>query len=177
MKDYRRPTHLRSLPKRIAAYTLYRERDCTEPTWSRPTDFKNHSLPRPIVLVNGAFDLLHRTHMRLLFAARHKAATLVVALDADEKVAREKGEERPILNFLERLSTLSFMPVDTVVEIKNERDMKTLVTNLAPDLRVQGEDYATQPSRFPAIKKLIVREGNLRTSTIISRILDKYAQN
>jgi len=177
MKDYRQPEYLRTLPKRFAAYTLYRERDFTEPSWVRPADLKGVELKRPVVLLNGAFDLLHSTHMRMIFAARHKAATLVLALDSDDRISKAKGPERPILNFIERLTALSYMPVDYCVEITSEQDMQSLIAAVKPDLRCQGEDYIHKPTRFPEVRKLIVREGKLRTSEIIERILTRHAQN
>jgi bifunctional ADP-heptose synthase (sugar kinase/adenylyltransferase) len=148
---------------------LHRESDLREIPMLRPLEAKYLPLPRPVVLINGAFDLLHASHMRLIFAARRKGATVVCALDSDEKVCKAKGPGRPVLNFNERLATLNYMPIDYIVEIHNERDMRTLVSGLRPDLRVQGEEYLGQPSRFAASKSL-VREGALHTSDIISRI-------
>ena len=83
-----------------------------EVPWLWATDFKNLELKRPIVLINGAFDVLHAPHMRLIFAARHKAATLICALDEDEKIRASKGPSRPILTFAERAACLNYMPIE-----------------------------------------------------------------
>jgi len=111
--------------------------------------------------------------MRLIFAARAKAATLVCALDTDEKVAREKGEARPILNFIERASTLNYMPLDIIIPVDNKRDMNTLMAALQPDLRVQGGDYIDIESRYPDVPKMLVRSGTIHTSEIVRRILER----
>lgn len=171
--DYRIPSHLKTLPPHLRNYYFYRERDFREPSWIRPADLKDLDLPRPIVLVNGAFDLLHSTHMRLLFNARNKAATLICALDSDEKIKRDKDERRPILNFIERLTSLNYMPLDYIIQINNKNDMDQVVSTLHPDLRVQGEDYANHKSRYPT-KRMFVREGKIHTSEIIGRVLHKY---
>lgn len=158
-------------------YFLWRERDFREPNWVRPEDFKLLDLPRPVVIVNGAFDLLHSTHMRLIFAARHKAATLIAALDADDKIRREKGPQRPILNFLERLTALNYMPLDFTVEIHNTRDMNDLVKIVQPDLMVKGEEYKERPSRYPHIPRMLVREGKIHTTELIHRIIKRYEES
>src|SRR5579864_2512667 len=118
-------------------YYLYRERTYEDVPWVRPGDFILGTLKSPIVLINGAFDILHAPHMRLIFAARHKAGTLVCALDSDEKIRQEKGPGRPILTFVERAASLNYMPIDIIVEINSRKDMDQLITTLKPDLRVQ----------------------------------------
>jgi len=133
-------------------------------------------LPRPVVLVNGAFDLLHSSHMRLIFAARHKAATLVCALDADAKIAREKGPQRPVMSFIERAAALNYMPLDYLVEINNKGDMDRLIAALQPDLRVRSEAEKGKPSAYPDVRKMYVREGRMHTSYIVNRILRKYGK-
>lgn len=134
----------------------------------RVRDFATLDLPRPIVLVNGAFDVLHSGHMKILFAARQRAKSVVVALDSDARVAR-KGVGHPVQSFIERATTLNYMPVDYVVEIEKDRDMKQLITVLQPDLRVQGWDYRGKESKYPEVAKCFVRAGSMRTSRIIER--------
>ena len=161
-----------SIAQRYQNYSIHREKDFEEPLLVRAeeTSLLVEAMPRPLVLVNGAWDLLHTGHMRLLFAARRKAATLVVGVDSDELVRRQKGHSRPVMSFTERCSALSYMPVDMLVEITSRKDMDLLVRSLKPDLRVQSSEYRNQPSRYPQIPKLFVRNGRVHTSSIISRI-------
>lgn len=163
------------MDKRHRNWFQHREARWEEVPWLRPNQLRGLDLPRPIVLINGSFDLLHRTHMRLIFAARAKAATLICALDTDEKVAKEKGENRPILNFTERATTLNYMPLDYIIPVADKRDMNTLMASLRPDLRVQGMDHADRASRY-STQKMLVREGSVHTTEIIDRILERYAQ-
>lgn len=160
------------LPTRIKNF-LYRETEQRSPLWIRPSEAKYLDIPRPIVLVNGAFDLMHINHIRLINAARHKAATLVCALDSDTKISREKGPERPILTYEERAALLAYMPLDIICEIADDRDMNTLMHGLAPDLRVQGESYRGKSSRY-SVPKMFVRESTLHTTELITRILKAY---
>src|SRR5262249_43912606 len=55
------------------------------------------ALPRPVVLTNGVFDLLHRGHVTYLAQARSLGASLVVAMNSDRSVKLlGKGDDRPI---------------------------------------------------------------------------------
>lgn len=139
--------------------------------WARPEELAYLPLRGPVVLVNGAFDLLHPTHMRLLWAAREAGETVICALDTDEKIAAEKGEGRPILSFPERAAALNYMPINLIVPIGSRADMDLVMKHV--DLRVQGDGYAGKRSRYPAVPKLFVRSSGLHTSTIIERILSR----
>lgn len=160
------------LPRRLKAYNyLFRDghREEDELEWKRVSDFKGLVLPRPVVLVNGSFDLLHSGHMKMIFAARDKAATLICAMDSDLRVRDQKGVGRPILTWIERAVALNYMPLDYLVEIETNKDFKQLIRFLKPDLRVQGGEYQSHTSAFPEIPKMFVRSWGLHTSTIIQR--------
>src|SRR6478609_7363304 len=121
--------------------------DPDEMPWIRVPAMGRIELPRPVVLVNGAFDLLHAGHAKLIFAARDQAKTLVCALDSDDKVSMEKGVGRPIQTYIERATMLGFMPIDVLVEVGSAKEMHRLIAALRPDLRVQGAEYASRPTR------------------------------
>lgn len=160
---------------RFKNYYFHRERQQDDIDWLRPKDFASLTLRSPVVLINGAFDILHAPHMRMIFAARHKAGTLICALDADEKIKREKGNERPILTFAERVACLNYMPIDYLVEIRNKGDMNVLMELVQPDLRVQGADYRDKPSRYNTTK-MLVREGAMHTTELVDRIKERYGK-
>ena len=163
-----RPAYPNELAKRIHNYYIAHENNPEEVEWMRPKEFKGLDLPRPVVLVNGAFDILHSGHMKIIFQARERGLTLVAAIDSDRRVAR-KGPGRPVQTFVERATAMNYMPVDYVVEIDTDRDMGDLMRSLKPDLRVQGWDYRDKDTKFPEVPKCYVREGSMRTSKIIER--------
>lgn len=165
-------------PDRIQNSIYIAERD--ECPWVRPKDFRGIELPRPVVLVNGAYDLLHSGHMKVLFRARRKAGigTVIVALDSDIRCGRKLG--RPIQSFIERATTLSYMPIDYIVEIDSDADMLEVIRGSKVDLRVQGSDYRGKPTKYPWVPRSFVagvgktglRMG-MSTTKLIERICSK----
>lgn len=159
-------------------FSRRRLKEGEELEWVRPEGLPKVELPRPVVLINGAFDLLHSGHMRIIFAAREKAGeegTLVCALDSDGRVGLAKGKGRPVLSFVERASALAYMPIDYLVEISTDGELSRVMGAICPDLRVQGSDYKDHKSKYPNIPKMFVGSGlgAMRTSEIVRRIKEK----
>ena len=48
------------------------------------------------VWTNGCFDVLHRGHIELFKYAKSLGEELIVGIDTDEKVKKDKGKDRPI---------------------------------------------------------------------------------
>src|SRR2546422_9713546 len=66
------------------------------------------ALPKPVVLTNGVFDILHRGHVTYLAQARALGASLVVAANTDASVKRlGKGDDRPLNNCADRMAVLA----------------------------------------------------------------------
>ena len=54
-------------------------------------------LPRPLVMTNGVFDVLHRGHVSLLHHASQLGGSLIVALNSDTSARLlGKGPDRPL---------------------------------------------------------------------------------
>ena len=94
-----------------------------------------------ITLANGCFDLLHVGHVRYLRAAKALGGRLVVAVNSDDSVRALKGDGRPLMPAEERAEILAaFEGVDAVV-IFSEPDVRTLVSEVRPDIQAKGTDY------------------------------------
>lgn len=166
------PPELQDQRHAVKNYFWVRQKPSNELAWVRAQAL-SIDLPRPIVLVNGCFDLLHPGHMKLIFHARDLATprgTLVCAMDSDRLVREVKGPQRPIMNWHERAAYLNYMPIDKLVEVDSLMEFKELIERLEPDLRVQGEDWKNKPTRFPKLRKAFVGGSGFRTSDIIERI-------
>lgn len=100
------------------------------------------ALPRPVVLTNGVFDLLHRGHVTYLAQAREQGASLVVAVNTDASVKRlGKGDERPLNHCEDRMAVLAALAsVDLVVAFDDDTALET-VELARPDIYVKGGDY------------------------------------
>jgi cytidyltransferase-like protein len=160
-------------PPRLRNAFLARNRvpNDQELPWMRVPGLAKLELPHPVVLINGCYDLLHAGHAKLIFAARDKAATLVCGLDGDKRVGEKKGIGRPIQSWIERATMLGFFPLDYLVEIESDNEMRRLVEAIKPDLRVLGIEYKDTPTKFPAVPRMFVTSA-VHTSEIIKRCQD-----
>jgi D-beta-D-heptose 7-phosphate kinase/D-beta-D-heptose 1-phosphate adenosyltransferase len=95
-----------------------------------------------VALANGCFDLLHPGHVALLEAARAQADHLIVALNSDASVRRNKGADRPLLPEAERAEALlALEAVDRVVLYEQDTPAEVIAA-LLPDVLVKGADWA-----------------------------------
>jgi len=102
-------------------------------------------LPKPVVLTNGVFDLLHRGHVTYLAQARALGASLVVAVNTDASVKRlGKGDDRPLNTGADRMAVLAALEsVALVVEFDEDTALE-VVQEARPDIYVKGGDYDMQ---------------------------------
>ena len=54
----------------------------------------------------GVFDLFHVGHLRLLLKAKSLCDKLIVGVDSDDKVRKDKGDRRPINTLEDRITIL-----------------------------------------------------------------------
>ena len=98
------------------------------------------------VFVNGCFDILHRGHVELFSYARGLGERLIVAIDSDEKVRKDKGPARPINNLVDRKYVLSKLKdIDEVLEFYSPAGLEDLIRDLKPDIMVVGGDWKGKP--------------------------------
>ena len=102
-----------------------------------------------IVFANGCFDLLHVGHVRYLEAARGLGDVLVVGVNSDAEVRRQKGEGRPAVPERERAETVAGLRAVDYVTIFHEPTVTELLLALRPDVHAKGTDYTeeTVPER------------------------------
>jgi rfaE bifunctional protein nucleotidyltransferase chain/domain len=100
------------------------------------------ALPKPVVLTNGVFDILHRGHVTYLAQARELGASLVVAVNTDASVKRlGKGDDRPLNTMADRMAVLAALEaVSLVVEFDEDTALET-VQEARPEIYAKGGDY------------------------------------
>lgn len=100
------------------------------------------ALPKPVVLTNGVFDILHRGHVTYLAQARELGGSLVVAANTDASVKRlGKGDDRPHNTLADRMAVLAALEsVSLVVEFDEDTALE-VVLEAKPEVYAKGGDY------------------------------------
>ena len=97
---------------------------------------------RNFVLVTGAFDVVHLGHIRMLkYAANIDNEALIVMIDSDERIRKQKGPSRPFNCFSDREEFLHAIEgIDYVQPISNDEDIILTCKQFRP-IRVVGGDW------------------------------------
>ena len=135
---------------------------------------------RRIVFTNGVFDLLHPGHVRYLQEARRLGDMLIVGLNADDSVRRNKGPGRPITPEHERAEVLAALDCVDGVVIFHEDTPAEIVRVVQPDILVKGADWPadqivgrdTVEARGGRVVLVPTEEGHSTTA-----IVDRIKQN
>ena len=101
--------------------------------------------PRPLVVTNGVFDVLHRGHVLYLAAARELGAALLVAVNSDSSARRlGKGPDRPLNREVDRLLVVAALESVSFVTSFEESTPCELLQRCRPEVYVKGGDYAME---------------------------------
>ena len=99
-------------------------------------------LPKPVVLTNGVFDILHRGHVTYLAQARELGASLVVAVNTDASVKRlGKDDDRPLNPCEDRMAVLAALESVSLVVPFGEDTALEVVRQAQPEIYAKGGDY------------------------------------
>lgn len=94
------------------------------------------------VWTNGCFDVLHRGHIELFKYAKSLGDWLVVGIDSDQKVKKDKGPRRPYNCLADRLEMLNAIRyIDEVCVFHNTLGLSNLIKHKKPDIMVIGSDW------------------------------------
>ena len=94
------------------------------------------------IWTNGCFDILHRGHVELFKYAKSLGDRLVIGIDSDSKVKKDKGESRPFNRSEDRKFILeSIKYVDEVLVFNSAEQLEDLIKDNFPDIMVVGSDW------------------------------------
>ena len=96
---------------------------------------------KSLVFTNGCFDILHRGHFTYLMFARNQGDALVVGVNSDISVRRNKGDARPINTEKDRAFALASLRAVDYVVIFDEDEPKELIAKVRPQVVVKGKDW------------------------------------
>lgn len=126
---------------------------------------------KKIVWVNGCFDILHRGHYELFNYAKSLGGSLIVGIDSDEKVAQDKGPNRPYNKIEDRVYALESLRAINKVYVFDSKDhLEWLIQITKPDTLVVGSDWKGKEIVGGEYTKEIVyfdRIGNYSTTNIL----------
>jgi len=97
---------------------------------------------KKIVFTNGCFDVLHVGHLRYLSASRASGDLLIIGLNTDASVRRNKGAGRPVVPQDERAEMLLGLECVDAVVFFDETTPEDIIGFIRPDVLVKGAQYA-----------------------------------
>lgn len=130
-----------------------------------------------VVFTNGVFDLLHPGHVRYLAAARALGDALIVGLNSDASVRRNKGPDRPINPEAERAEVVAALDCVDAVALFEESTPARIIADLQPDVLVKGADWPednivgrdTVEARGGRVVRMDIEPG-YSTTAIVDRV-------
>ena len=127
-----------------------------------------------LVWVNGCFDILHRGHFEMFKYAKSLGDELVVGIDSDEKVRKDKGADRPFNNVDDRKFALECIKyIDEVVVFNSRRQLEEEIKSVAPDVMVIGSDWEGKDvvgQEYVLELKFFKRIGDYSTTQILGNM-------
>lgn len=133
---------------------------------------------RALVFTNGCFDILHTGHADYLAFARRQGDALVVGVNSDASVKRNKGPKRPVNNEHDRALVLAALESVDYVVIFDDDEPAPIIEKILPDVLVKGEDWAHYVSGRDAVERaggrvvLAPLVAGKSTTNLITRILE-----
>ncbi|MFA5020185.1 MAG: adenylyltransferase/cytidyltransferase family protein [Candidatus Pacearchaeota archaeon] len=138
-----------------------------------------------IVTTNGSFDLMHSAHVALLEKAKKEGDILIVLLNSDASIKRNKGEKRPIIPQEERAKMLAGLAsVDYIIIFEEDKPLRVL-EEIKPNKHVKGGTFLV--GRINEERDLISNwggefkhfelESGFSTTEIIETILQRYGNS
>jgi D-glycero-beta-D-manno-heptose 1-phosphate adenylyltransferase len=139
-----------------------------------------HAAGRKLVFTNGCFDIVHRGHVTYMNFARAQGDALIVGVNSDASVKRNKGDLRPINPQEDRAYVLASLRAVDYVVIFDAKEPKDLIAEILPHVLVKGKDWAHYVSGREVVEanggKVVLADmvdGKSTTSTI-EKILKAY---
>ena len=128
-----------------------------------------------IVWTNGCFDILHRGHFEMFKYAKSLGDELIVGIDSDDKVRKDKGPNRPFNGVEDRKFALECIRyIDEVVVFDSRQALKEEIKQLAPDIMVIGSDWKGKEvigQEYAKELKFFDRIGDYSTTNILESIV------
>lgn len=118
------------------------------------------SICNEIVLLTGCFDYLHVGHMNLILESKKYNGKTIVAINTDKYIKKLKGNNRPIVNQIDRAFSLaSLYYVDYVTFIDSDV-IDDVLEIIKPNYFIKGGDYSFE--KLTKNEKEIIIRNNIK---------------
>ena len=132
---------------------------------------------KKLVVTNGCFDILHSGHIKLIRQSKEFGDILILLINTDKSVKKNKGNLRPILKENIRLKILSSIKyIDYITPFDDKTPVK-LYRMIRPDILVKGRQYRKDKIagskiilKYGGKIKLVKMVNKISTSIIIDKI-------
>lgn len=111
---------------------------------------------RKIVATNGCFDIVHVGHIRNLADAKALGDMLIVGVNSDSSVRKNKGPSRPIVPERERAEVLAALESVDYVFIFSGKTPFSWMKKIRPHIHVKGGGTDVQANPDFAIQMRVV---------------------
>ena len=139
---------------------------------------------KKIVTTNGVFDIVHPGHVKYLENAKKLGSVLIVGVNSDYSVKRNKGDKRPINDEKSRIIVLAAIESIDFVFIFNENDPRKWLSIIKPNVHVKAGDYKKNEiaekgvvESNNGIIKIMQFERGYSTTSVIQKITKLYCKN
>ena len=136
---------------------------------------------KKIITTNGVFDILHYGHVKYLEDAKRLGNILIVGINTDKSVKKNKGDKRPINDEKSRAAVLAALESVDYIFFFNEKDPRDWLSKIKPNIHVKAGDYKlSQIIEKEVVEKnggkviITSSEKDYSTTKIINKILDIY---
>ena len=132
-----------------------------------------------IILVGGCFDILHLGHIVFLEKAKKEGDILVILLESDKNIKKNKGQKRPINNqenravFLTKLKMVDY--VIKLPEMKNDEEYLQIINKIKPKVIAVSENdknLAKKMKQAKAIGAKLLKVTKIIPHQSTSRIIE-----
>lgn len=108
---------------------------------------------KKIVTINGAFDIFHSGHEKILSESKKQGDVFIVGLNSDSSVKQNKGEDRPINTELSRALMLSCFDYVDYITFFEEKTPMNLLSIIKPKVHANGSEYGENCIEAETVKK------------------------
>lgn len=133
---------------------------------------------KTIATLNGAFDLIHPGHLYIIHEASCQADILILLLNTDKTIKKNKGPLRPLLSLEERMMHLAALKDVRYVSWFDEPTPCEILKEIKPEVHINGAEYGNDCIEANVVKEgkgrihLVPRLSNFSTSRMV-KILQK----